>query len=69
MIKKSEVAPAANAPSPVKADAQTQKQDTGLAERRKLIRLLPTPEVVESEGDTDWALFQALSGEDPKSAI
>ena len=44
---------------------QTPKQDSGLAERRKLIRPLPTPEAVESEGDTDWALFQSLSGQEP----
>ena len=66
MIKKNEVTSAAKAPTDAKTEAQTPKQDSGLAERRRAIRTLPTPEAVESEGDTDWALFQALSGEEPK---
>jgi hypothetical protein len=65
MMKKSEVSPAANAPLANNAAGQTPKPDLGLAERRKLIRPLPAPEAVESEGDTDWALFQALSGNEP----
>ena len=65
MIKKNEVTPAANGSSAAKAEVPTPKQDLGLAERRKLIRPLPAPEAVESEGDADWALFQALSGKEP----
>ena len=42
------------------------KPDPGLSERRKMIRTLPVPDAVESERDTDWALFQALS--DPEAA-
>lgn len=67
MIKKNEVTSAAKAPTDAKTDAHTPKQDLGLAERRKAIRPLPAPEAVESERDTDWALFQSLSGEEPKT--
>jgi hypothetical protein len=38
----------------------------GLAERRHFIRPLPVPDAVESDGDTDWATFQALISEKPK---
>ena len=34
--------------------------DLGLSERRRSIRPLPVPDAVESNGDTDWATFQAL---------
>jgi hypothetical protein len=63
MTKKNGVPPVADPQADTKAGKVTspEKPDQGLAERRKLIRPLPTPEAVESEGDTDWALFQALS--------
>jgi hypothetical protein len=41
--------------------AQPAKVDFALTERRKIIRPIPVPHTVESEGDTDWALFQELS--------
>jgi hypothetical protein len=39
--------------------------DLGLVERRRSTRPLPVPEAVESQGDTDWAVFQALSNDPP----
>jgi hypothetical protein len=47
-------------------DEKPQSADLGLAERRRFIRPLPVPDVVESDGDSDWATFQALSSEPPK---
>jgi hypothetical protein len=41
--------------------------DLGLTERRHAVRPLPVPEAVESDGDTDWATFQALVSDKPKS--
>jgi hypothetical protein len=41
--------------------------DLGLTERRHAIRPLPVPDAVESDGDTDWATFQALISDKPKS--
>ena len=41
--------------------AQAAKIDLALTERRKIVRPIPVPHAVESEGDTDWALFQELS--------
>jgi hypothetical protein len=38
----------------------------GIAERRHFIRPLPVPDAFESDGDTDWATFQALTSEKPK---
>jgi hypothetical protein len=35
-------------------------------ERRQFVRPLPVPDAVESDGDTDWATFQALNTEQPK---
>jgi hypothetical protein len=35
-------------------------------ERRQFVRPLPVPDAVESDGDTDWATFQALITEQPK---
>jgi hypothetical protein len=51
----------ATAPESEKA----QSADLGIAERRKFIRPLPVPVVVESQGDTDWATFQALLSDKP----
>jgi hypothetical protein len=39
--------------------------DLGLVERRRTVRPLPVPDAVESNGDTDWATFQALSTDQP----
>lgn len=51
-------------PSPAKAGPaaapKAAKVDPGLSERRRFVRTLPVPEVVESDGDTDWAAFQEL---------
>jgi hypothetical protein len=47
--------------------AQNSKIDLALTERRKIMRPIPVPHAVESEGDTDWALFQELSNEKPPS--
>ena len=41
--------------------------DLGLTERRHGVRPLPVPEAVESDGDTDWATFQALVSDKPKA--
>ncbi len=51
--------PAAKSPVAPEAEALAKPVDLGLAERRKFIRTLPVPLAVESEGDTDWAVFQA----------
>jgi hypothetical protein len=40
--------------------------DLGLTERRHGVRPLPVPDVLESDGDTDWATFQALVSDQPK---
>jgi len=60
-----------NSPEPPKAEAGREVQkptppDLGLTERRKFIRPLPVPEVVESDGDSAWGTFQALISEDPE---
>ncbi len=39
----------------------------GLTERRRLVRPLPTPEVIEGDYDSDWAEFQALVSDDSPS--
>jgi hypothetical protein len=36
----------------------------GLTERRRLVRPLPTPDVIEGDYDSDWAEFQALVSND-----
>jgi hypothetical protein len=41
--------------------------DLGLTERRLVVRPLPVADAVESDGDTDWATFQALIADKPKS--
>lgn len=46
------------------AEATPVRADQALTERRKLVRQIPAPEAVESDRDTDWALFQALSSTD-----
>jgi len=51
---------------PGAAEAAGAKVDLALKERRKLVRQIPAPEAVESDRDTDWALFQALSNTDDK---
>jgi hypothetical protein len=38
-----------------------------LTERRHVIRPLPAADAVESDGDTDWATFQALLSDNPKT--
>jgi len=42
------------------ATEKAKPADLGLSERRRSIRPLPVPDAVESNGDTDWAAFQAL---------
>ncbi len=42
------------------AAAVDEKTGLGLSERRRSVRLLPVPEAVESNGDSEWAAFQAL---------
>jgi hypothetical protein len=44
---------------------KTKPMDLGVVERRRTIRPLPVPDAVESNGDTDWATFQALNTEQP----
>jgi hypothetical protein len=46
--------------------SEAKSADLHVAERRQFIRPLPVPEAVESDGDTDWATFQALNTEQPK---
>ncbi len=41
--------------------------DLGIVERRKVVRTIPAPLAVESDGDTDWAVFQALISDKPPS--
>ena len=67
MKNEKQAVPKADAPTDSKADAKANaapKLDQGLSERRRVVRTLPVPEAQESEGDTDWALFQALSSDD-----
>ena len=47
-------------------DEKSKSGELGLSERRRFIRPLPVPEAVESDGESDWATFQALSSETPK---
>ncbi len=47
-------------------DEKTKSDDLGLSERRNFIRPLPVPHAVESDGESDWATFQALSSDPPK---
>lgn len=66
MKNQKQAVPSADAPAGGKNDAGAKsasetKPDQGLSERRKAIRTLPVPDAVESERDTDWALFQSLS--------
>jgi hypothetical protein len=56
--------PGSNASAPA---AAKKSSDLGLTERRHVVRPLPIPEVEESDGDTDWANFQALISDKPKS--
>ena len=49
------------------AKAPAKPFDLGLVERRQGVRPLPVPEAVESDGDTDWATFQALVSDKPKA--
>jgi len=65
--------PPASAAAPATAGAEATKEaekltppDLGLTERRKFIRPLPVPEVLESDGDSAWGAFQALISEDPE---
>jgi hypothetical protein len=54
---------AAAKPAPIAAALAAREPkpaDLGIAERRHFIRPLPTPQAVESDGDTDWAVFQSL---------
>jgi hypothetical protein len=65
-FQKSPLPPAAsekvtNGPGRAVVPPAEAKADLGLTERRKMIRPLPAPQAVESDGDTDWALFQPLS--------
>jgi hypothetical protein len=53
--------PAEPAPRDTNPGTPASKPDHGLSERRKMIRTLPVPDAIESERDTDWALFQSLS--------
>jgi len=47
--------------------AQPKLGELGFVERRKVGRTLPVPLAVESNGDTDWATFQALLSDPPKT--
>ena len=49
------------------APSQNSKVDLALTERRQIVRPIPVPDAVESERDTDWALFQELSNQVPPS--
>ena len=57
-----QAAPQAPSDSTEKAAAAAvdEKTGLGLSERRRSVRLLPVPEAVESNGDSEWAAFQAL---------
>ena len=48
-----------------KDGAKPKQAELGFVERRKAVRTLPVPLVVESDGDTDWAVFQALISDKP----
>jgi hypothetical protein len=52
---------------PVDAAQAAKVADLGIAERRRSIRPLPVPDAVESNGDTDWAAFQALISDKPRT--
>lgn len=57
----SEQAPDGNgAAIPVGEPERFKSADLGLTERRRLVRPLPAPEAVESDGDSAWAAFQSL---------
>jgi hypothetical protein len=63
--------PQADSQSPVAGQASLEgappkPSDLGFVERRKVVRTLPAPLAVESNGDTDWANFQALLSDQPK---
>ena len=46
-------------------DALPKFGELGFVERRRVGRTLPVPLAVESNGDTDWATFQALLSDPP----
>lgn len=52
-------------PAP-KESGRPKPSDLGFVERRHVVRTLPAPLAVESDGDTDWANFQALLSDQPK---
>jgi hypothetical protein len=58
---------AAVQPEPPAGKPATKPSDLGLTERRHTVRPLPVAQVVESDGDTDWATFQALIADKPNS--
>jgi hypothetical protein len=43
--------------------------ELGLTERRRLIRPLPVPEVVESDRDSVWGAYQSLTAEEDKKKL
>jgi hypothetical protein len=54
-------------PDPRSSKPAAKSSDLGLTERRHVVRPLPVADAVESDGDTDWATFQALIADQPKS--
>jgi hypothetical protein len=38
----------------------------GLTERRRSTRLLPVPDAVETDNETEWRAFQSLISDNPK---
>ena len=64
---KSVKAPADAAAEKTSADSseKSKPMDLGLTERRRTIRPLPVPDVVESESDTAWGAFQSLISDKP----
>jgi hypothetical protein len=60
--------PKSSGPATAKADEpKPTSYDLGISERRKAVRTLPVPLAQESDGDSGWAAFQALSSDQPKS--
>ena len=55
--------PQAEPAQPAQPAQEPSQADLDLKERRKFIRPLPSPEAVESNGDSDWAAFNALIAE------
>ena len=50
----------------IKALSPPEPVGPGITDRRKTVRTLPIPLAVESDRDSDWALFEALISKQSK---